>query len=128
VWSLPTNINFAGTRPRSLPHTANPHLLISRRSALGLGPVSAPWIRDLRGLPATLDRLRIDRQLEEAIACGADPLHVAAVFDIDTSTAIRYAVNARQLLAHDHEARLSASPPTTNSANPPSQTPERQPR
>jgi integrase len=107
------------------PHTANPHLLISKRSALGLGPVSAPWIRDLRGLPATLDRLRIDRQLEEAIACGADPLHVAAVFDIDTSTAIRYATNARQLLAHDHEARLPASPST---ANPPSQASERQPR
>ena len=94
------------------PHTANPHLLISKRSALGTGPVSAPWIRDLRGLPATLDRLRIDRQLEEAIACGADPLHLAVVFGIDTSTAIRYATNARQLLEHAHAARLSASPST----------------
>jgi integrase len=110
------------------PHTANPHLLISKRSALGTGQVSAPWIRDLRGLPATLDRLRIDRQLEEALACDADPLHVAAVFGIDTWTAIRYATNARQLLAHDHQARLPASPPATNPANPPSQAPERQPR
>jgi len=109
-------------------HTANPHLLISKRSAPGTGQVSAPWIRDLRGLPATLDRLRIDRQLEEAIACGADPLHVAAVFGIDTSTAIRYATNARQLLTHDHQARLSAPPPATNPANPPSQIPEPQPR
>jgi integrase len=94
------------------PHTANPHLLISKRSALGTAPVSAPWIRDLRGLPATLDRLRIDRQLEEALACDGDPLHVAAVFGIDTSTAIRYATNARQLLEHAHAARLSASPAT----------------
>jgi hypothetical protein len=94
------------------PHTANPHLLISQRSALGLGPVSAPWIRDLRGLSATLDRLRIDRQLEEALACNADPLHVASVFGIDTSTAIRYATNARQLLEHAHAARLAASPAT----------------
>jgi len=94
------------------PRTANPHLLISQHSALGLGPVSAPWIRDLRGLPATLDRLRIDRQLEEALACDGDPLHVAAVFGIDTSTAIRYATNARQLLEHGHAARLSASPAT----------------
>jgi integrase len=90
------------------PHTANPHLLISKRSALGTGPVSAPWIRDLRGLPATLDRLRIDRQLEEALACGADPLHLAAVFGIDTSTAIRYAANARHLLEHGDAVRLLA--------------------
>ena len=110
------------------PHTANPHLLISQRSALGTGQVSAPWIQDLRGLPATLDRLRIDRQLEEALACGADPLHVAAVFGIDTSTAIRYAANARQLLTHDHQARLPAAPPPATPANPPSQAPERQPR
>lgn len=94
------------------PHTGNRHLLVSKRSALGTGPVSAPWIRDLRGLPATLERLRIDRQLEEALACGADPLHLAAVFGVDTSTAIRYAVNARQLLEHGHAARLSASPST----------------
>ena len=94
------------------PHTANRHLLVSNRSALGTGPVSAPWIRDLRGLPATLDRLRIDRQLEEALACDADPLHLAAVFGMDTSTAIRYATNARHLLEHGHAARLSASPST----------------
>lgn len=94
------------------PHTANRHLLVSQRSALGTGPVSAPWIRDLRGLPATLDRLRIDRQLEEALACDADPLHLAAVFGMDTSTAIRYAANARRLLEHGHAAGLSASAST----------------
>ena len=120
-------IEWLDDRRARWPHTANPHLLISKRSALSRAG-ERPWIRDLRGLPATLDRLRIDRQLEEAIACGADPLHLAAVFDIDTSTAIRYATNARQLLAHDHEARLPASPSTTNPANPPSQTLERQPR
>jgi len=94
------------------PHTANRHLLVSKHSALGTGPVSAPWTRNQRGLPATLDRLRIDRQLEEALACDADPLHLAAVFGMDTSTAIRYATNARHLLEHGHAARLSASPPT----------------
>jgi hypothetical protein len=88
------------------------HLLVSQRSALGAGPVSAPWIRELRGLPATLERLRIDRQLEEALACDADPLHLAAVFGMDTSTAIRYATNARHLMEHAHAARLSASPAT----------------
>lgn len=106
------------------PRTANPHLLISRESALHRGSVSAMWIRDLRGLTATLERLRIDRQLEEALACDGDPLHLASVFGIDNSTAIRYAANARQLLAHDHETRLPASPPTTLA----DQGPERQPR
>jgi integrase len=105
-------IEWLDYRRARWPHTANRHLLVSKRSALGPGPVSAPWIRDLRGLPATLDRLRIDRQLEEALTCDADPLHLAAVFSMDTSTAIRYAANARHLMEHAHAARLSASPPT----------------
>ena len=71
-----------------------------------------PMIRKLRGLPATLERLRIDRQLEEALACGADPLHLAAVFGTDTSTAIRYTTDALYLLEHGHAARLPASPST----------------
>jgi hypothetical protein len=67
------------------------------------GPVSHAWLRSLRGLPATLDRLRIDRQLEEALTCGADPLHLAVVFGLDDTIAIRYAAAARQLLARPHE-------------------------
>ena len=53
-------------------------------------------------MTATLERLRIDRQLEEALASGADPLHLAAVFAITETTAIRYAANARKLLAEPH--------------------------
>jgi hypothetical protein len=121
------NVDLSGRRAAPRRRRREPRIK-QARSALGLGPVSAAWIRDLRGLPATLDRLRIDRQLEEALACGADPLRVAAVFGIDTSTAIRYATNARQLLAHHHQARLLASPSATNPASPPSQAPERQPR
>lgn len=30
------------------------------------------------GLPAGLERLQVDRQLEEALTTGADPLHLAA--------------------------------------------------
>ncbi|TMR38119.1 hypothetical protein ETD85_05660 [Nonomuraea zeae] len=48
---------------------------------------------------ATLERLRVDRQLEEALTHGPDPLHLAAVFGLDPKTAIRYAENARALLA-----------------------------
>ncbi len=93
------------------PHTANPHLLVSVCTAGGLGPVSYPFLaRPLRGLPATLDRLRIDRQLEEALISGADPLQVAAVFGVCDATAIRYADNARQLLTRPHENGPSESP------------------
>ena len=52
----------------------------------------------LSGKPATLERLRVDRQLQEALACGPGPLHLAAMFGLDPKTAIRYAENARQLL------------------------------
>ncbi|MFI5851607.1 integrase [Micromonospora chalcea] len=86
-------------RRRHWPNTANPHLLISKESAIRLGPVTHPWLtRILRGLPATLERLRIDRHLDEALASGADPLQVAAVFGFSDTTAIRYANAARHLL------------------------------
>ncbi|MGH2847655.1 MAG: tyrosine-type recombinase/integrase [Thermoleophilaceae bacterium] len=89
-------------RRRRWPNTANPHLLVSARTAVGLGPVSHRWVR----LPATLERLRIDRQLEEALASGADPLHLARVFEVSEKTAIRDATNARQLLQEQtHDAR-----------------------
>ena len=96
-------------RRRRWPTTANPHLLISKESALHHGPVSPTWTRELRGLDATLEQIRIDRQLEEALAVGFDPLHLAEVFNIDPSTAVRYALNARALLQRPHETRASGS-------------------
>jgi len=106
-------VQWLDHRRRRWPNTANPHLLISARTAVGLGPVSLPWAnRILRGLPATLERLRIDRQLEEALTHRADPLHLAVVFDLDESTAIRYATSAKQLLERPHEAGPMASPRT----------------
>ncbi|WP_306365663.1 hypothetical protein [Nocardia sp. CC227C] len=57
---------------------------------------------NLRGLTATLERLRIDRQLDEALASGGDPLHLSAVFGIADTTAIRWAINARKLLDSGH--------------------------
>jgi hypothetical protein len=82
------------------PDTANPHLLINQHSAMGIGPVSTIYFAKtkLRGQAATLERLRVDRQLEEALAHGPDPLHLAAVFGLDPKTAFRYAENARLLL------------------------------
>ena len=36
--------------------------------------MSTAYLTSLRGLPATLERLRIDCQLAEAMATGFDPL------------------------------------------------------
>ena len=58
------------------PGTASPHLIINQQTAMTTRPVSENWLTGTcRGLTATLERLRADRQLEEALACGADPLH-----------------------------------------------------
>lgn len=108
-------------RRRGWPNTANPHLLLSRESALRLGPVSLPRLnRILRGLPATLERLRIDRQLDEAITSGADPLRVAE-FGICETTAVRYAAAARQLLetGAERQADVHDEPPGTLTLDPP---------
>jgi hypothetical protein len=82
------------------PSTANPHLLVNQHSANGTVPIGTSYFAKtaLRGKAATLERLRVDRQLQEALACGPDPLHLAAMFGLDPKTAIRYAENARQLL------------------------------
>jgi site-specific recombinase XerD len=98
-------LSYRGAR---WPCTANPHLLINQMSANGTGPVSTIYFAKtaLRGQAATLERLRVDRQLQEALARGPDPLHLAAMFGLDPKTAIRYAENARQLLitaAEEHD-------------------------
>jgi len=90
------------------PHTASPYLIINNQTAMSTRPVSENWLTTaFRGLDATLERLRVDRQLDEALTCGPDPLHLAAVFGLDDTTAIRYATAARQLLdtAAEHDPR-----------------------
>ena len=90
------------------PDTANPFLIINQQTAMSTRPVSENWLTAaFRGLDATLERLRVDRQLDEALTAGPGPLHLAAVFGLDDTTAIRYATAARQLLdtAAEHHAR-----------------------
>jgi hypothetical protein len=50
------------------------------------------------GLPATLQRVRVDRHLDEAVISGAGPLHLAEVVGMCESTAIRCADAVRRLL------------------------------
>jgi hypothetical protein len=79
------------------------------------GPVGGGWISEaFRGQPVTAERLRMDRYLDEALARGPDPLHLAAVFGLSNKTAIRYANMARQLLETGAEsAAIPARPPDT---------------
>jgi hypothetical protein len=86
-------------RRQRWPHSANPHLIINKQTALNTHPISnnaltAPF----RRRAATLEALRVDRQLDEALTHGADPLHLAVVFGLDETTAIRYSTAARKLL------------------------------
>lgn len=52
----------------------------------------------MRGQDAALERLRVDRRLEEVQTHGPDPLHLAEVFGLDEKTAMRYVDSARRLL------------------------------
>ncbi|MEU7598669.1 hypothetical protein AB0B79_37490 [Streptomyces sp. NPDC039022] len=81
------------------PLTLNRHVMVSRQTANGTGPVSTYFLkRQLTLHGVSLDRVRADRVLGEAIATGADPLHLTAVFDLSETTAVKYAILARQLL------------------------------
>ncbi len=103
------------TAPRQpLARHRNPHLILNQQTAMTTRAVSENWLtQSCRGLTATLERLRVDRQLEEALTHGPDPLHLAAVFGIHATTAIRYATVARQLLqtpVEQHNATGSTNP------------------
>lgn len=94
---------WLGHRHATWPHTTNRHVLVTRISALGTGPVSADYLdkHQLRGI--SLDHIRRDRILHEALATGADPLHLALVFNIDHTNAMAYANAARKLLTSPTE-------------------------
>jgi integrase len=103
-------LDWLDYRRRRWPNTANPHLIINKQTASTTRPVSdnaltAPFRRQ----PATLEALRVDRQLDEALNHGPDPLHLAVVFGLDDTTAIRYSNAAQQLL---HTAAEQHDPPS----------------
>jgi len=93
------------------PNTANLHLLINNQTATKTGRASNHWISaSMRGQDATLERLRVDRQLEEALTHGPDPLHLAEVFGLDEKTAMRYSDSARVVLGQAAEADPASWP------------------
>ena len=90
---------WLGYRRATWPDTANRHVLVSRISALGTRPVSPDYLdkHQLHGI--SLERIRRDRILHEALATGADPVHLALVFNIDHTNAMACANAARNLLS-----------------------------
>jgi hypothetical protein len=94
-------------RERAPAQAAASHGRPARRRRRPAGPVR---FRAGPGLPPALERLRIDCQLAEALATGFDPLHLAEIFGFSEHTAIRYAVNARQLTAPAHQGATPSSP------------------
>lgn len=78
-------------RHTSWPHTSNPHLLVTRRTAHDQAAVSEFWLSSLlRHLPVTLRQLREDRIMDEARATDADPLHLSAMFGLGAQAGLRY--------------------------------------
>ncbi|MCA2230050.1 site-specific integrase [Nonomuraea aurantiaca] len=98
------------------PNTANKHLIISMHTAHGTGPASGAWLNKMfRGTGVTLEALRLDRLLEEALTRGPDPLHLAAAFGVSQSAAIRYAQVARVLLNTPAELHDGVGAPESSS-------------
>jgi hypothetical protein len=64
----------------------------------GTGPVSPEYLkRHLLHQGVYLERIRGDRVLHEGLTAGADPLHLALVFNLSRTTASRYAAIAQSL-------------------------------
>jgi integrase len=97
-------------RRATWPNTANRHVLVSRISALGTRPVSPDHLDKHQPPGISLERIRRDRILQEALATGADTVHLALVFNIDHTNAMAYANAARTLLSSPVEQALSRRP------------------
>ncbi|MHB1510857.1 MAG: hypothetical protein ACYCST_19360 [Acidimicrobiales bacterium] len=73
------------------PFSANPHLLITKHSALGLRPSSVGWFNDaFKALPVTAAELREDRLLAEANDSRGDSLRLVRLFGLSPGCAMRY--------------------------------------
>jgi len=100
---------WLGYRRATWPNTANQHVLVSRISALGTRPVSPDHLDKHQPPGVSLEHIRRDRILHEALATGADPLHLALVFNIDHTNAMAYANAARSLLSSPAEQARHAA-------------------
>ena len=90
---------WLGHRRATWPHTPNRHVLISEKTALDTGPVSRSYLNwNLQRHGISIERIRRDRILHEALTARADPLHLALIFGLSHTTASRYTLIACDLL------------------------------
>jgi predicted nucleic acid-binding protein len=86
------------------PHTSNPHVLVSEKTVHGASPVSQRFVvLRMSRAGCSVDRIRKDRILHEALTAGPDPLHLSLVFGVSHNTAARYATVAEHLLSDELE-------------------------
>lgn len=75
-------------REKRWPKTLNPHLFISRRTALDCSPVGIWWINTSMGM--TVQQVREDRILHELHANGGDIRRLCDMFGLSIPGAARY--------------------------------------
>ncbi|MGW3313418.1 hypothetical protein ACWDG9_43415 [Streptomyces sp. NPDC001073] len=84
--------DWLADRHRQWPSSTNPHLLVTRRTAMHAGhlPVNKFAIRyAFRKIGPNPSSIAVDRLLAEADHCE-DPLHLIKVFDVSVTTAVKY--------------------------------------
>lgn len=104
-------------RRRRWPATANPHLLLTGKSAYGTGTVSTQYFR---ALPVPISGLRADRLKCAAEDNGGDPLAISRMFRLDPHTAVRYCteINAIEAEHRDQPHPLQRGPAITMTTSP----------
>ncbi|NSX38422.1 hypothetical protein HTS88_18730 [Pseudarthrobacter oxydans] len=91
-------------RERHWPSTRNPHVFISRRTALDSAPVGVQWITTSMGM--TVQQAREDRILYELHASGGDLRRICDMFGLSIAGANRYST----VLAHPGLQTVNATP------------------
>jgi integrase len=87
-------------RRATWPHTPNRHVLVSEKTALGDAPVTRGYVDfHLKPHGVSVERIRRDRVLHEALTGRPDPLHLSLMFGISQSAASKYTLIACDLLA-----------------------------
>jgi hypothetical protein len=82
-----------------------------RSVLLGSEPVTSSYLNwHLRRYGVTVERIRRDRVLHEALTAGPDPLHLTLVFNLSHTTASRYAAIAQDLLDDQIEQATGQRP------------------
>jgi site-specific recombinase XerC len=94
-------------RARRWPATANPHLFIHSRTALGTGPVGQRWVKLKTGLTARV--MREDRILDEVHATSGDVRRLMDLFGLTAKGAQRYTATLNHPSLDSHPGRESTA-------------------